>query len=659
MSLAARLAAVAAAAAALPLTAVPLAHAADPAYTEYPVSIPASQPDDSGNPVTLDGGIDIPNSGCPCPVIVINHGFLGSWTDSGDVAKAFADNGYIVLRYSSRGFGKTPGQVDLIGPKEQQDFLDAVHWVNNVASPPMPELAGKVIHNDVGQYGGSYGGGHAWFAAMSEDPAIRTAIPTATWTDFYQALLPNDVMLAAYVNGFYATGYDPTASVANNLTSGHPQADAPDLTQNYSTELHRWIAEANSGVDVDDLKSGLDSRSVMYHLDRVHIPVFIIQGSNDGLFSENQALQAYQALRARGVPARLYIGGIGHPPSDGATDSPEAVYVGREMLAWFDHYLKGVDNGIDRMPPIEFSHTTYFDNQQPCTKIDATHSDCTTRSAYSFPAGPSTSYYLCPTGSTGGDLSATPCASANPLVATNVPGAGGGVDQEPVTYSDARQVTGPLEQGITQLTCAATTQSPPCQPHPDLSSYPAILSYDAPAVTSDTEWFGPPHLDLQAGSVDVLPAGMRGAAAAFQLDPKFYDVAPDGTAKLITRGAYADPLDADAPSQQTIPSHEVGYDAFGLSYVLPAGHHLRLTLSTSDVPYLRPTANPFAVALFAGSKLEVPTAADSFPWGPTHAIGDPGPGPGPSVPEAPWPVLLVVAAGVGVLGVELRRRRHG
>src|SRR6185312_13635826 len=123
---------------------------------------------------------------------------LGQWKDSGDVASAFANQGYIVLRYSSRGFGKTTGQVDLIGPKEQQDFLDAVHFVNDERAP---ELVGKVIHNDVGQYGGSYGGGHAWFAAMSGDPAIRTAIPTATWTDFYQALLPNDVMLAAYVNG--------------------------------------------------------------------------------------------------------------------------------------------------------------------------------------------------------------------------------------------------------------------------------------------------------------------------------------------------------------------------------------------------------------------------------------------------------------------------
>lgn len=621
-----------------PLAAVPVAHA-DSGYTEVPVSIPASDPDDFGNPVVLDGGVDIPNEGCPCPVIVINHGFLGNWTNSGDVAAAFANHGYIVLRYSSRGFGKTPGQVDLIGPKERQDFLDAVHFAND---EKIPQLVGKVTHNDVGQYGGSYGGGHAWWAAMSGDPAIRTSVPTATWSDFYQALLPNDVMLAAYTNGFYATGYDPTASVANNLTSGHPQAEAPDPTQNYSAELHRWMVEANSGVNIADIKAGLDERSVMHNLDKVHIPVFIVQGSNDGLFTENQALTAYQALRDQGVAARLYIGGIGHPPSDGDTDSPEALHVGAEMLAWFDHYLKGVDNGIDRMPPIEFSHTTYFDNKQPCTKTSDTTADCITNSAYAFPAGPASDLYLCTTGGTGGTLSADPCPSANPAVAVNLPGAGGGYDEEPVTAGDIRD-------GIQQLTCQPG--EPICQKQdPDLSTYPAILKYDAAPVATDTEWFGPPHLDLQAGSVDVLPAGVQGAAAAFQLDPKFYDVAPDGTATLITRGAFAEPLDADAPSPDTIPSHKVAYDAFGLSYVLPAGHHLRLTLSTSDVPYLRPTVNPFAVALFAGSKLSLPTTAGAFP---TPPIGQPG----PTLPEAPWPVLLAVIAGAALSARYAIRRR--
>src|SRR5881227_1787859 len=184
---------------------VPAAAFADVTVKEIPVSIPATQPDDEGNPVKLDGGVDVPDSGCPCPGVIINHGFLGNWHDSGNMARELASYGYVVLRYSSRGFGNTPGEVDLMGPKERQDLLDAVHWLNNPASPV---VGGRVVPDDIGQFGGSYGGAHAWSLATSGDPAVRTVIPTATWTDIYDALMPNDVELLAYVNGFYATGLD-------------------------------------------------------------------------------------------------------------------------------------------------------------------------------------------------------------------------------------------------------------------------------------------------------------------------------------------------------------------------------------------------------------------------------------------------------------------
>jgi ABC-2 type transport system ATP-binding protein len=560
--------------------AVSAADASGPAVTEVPVSIPATMPDDEGNPVKLDGAVDFPTdpSLCPCAGVLINHGFEGSWHDSGDTATELAQHGYVVLRYSSRGFGNTPGEVDLVGPKEVQDMLDAVHWLNN---PSNPVVGGKLIPNDIGQYGASYGGGQAWALALTNDPAVRTVVPTASWTDLYQALMPNDVELAAYVNGFYATGLDPVMGAESSQVN---------TTDNYSQEVQRWIAEANSGADIADVKNGLASRSVNNRYDDIHIPVFIVQGTNDGLFTQNQALAAYQALSARHVPVRLYVGGIGHPPSNSSDSSPEALHIGAEILAWFDHYLKGVDNGIDRMPPIEYSRAVYFNNTW----------DGTTRSAYSYPFGPAIHEYFCTTGPTGGTLSSAPCPTANPAVVVNGY-AGQGYDQEPVTSSY-------FHEAIGQLTG---------QPDPDLSTAPPTLSYDAPALASGQplDLAGIPSLHLEVASADQAPAGAEGAAAAFQLDPKLYDVSPSGQATLITRGAFAEPLNALAPAT-TAPQHEVGFDAFGLSYEIPAGHHLRITLSTDDAPYLRPTVNPFAAVLFAGSSVDLPSAAGLLPTPP-------------------------------------------
>src|SRR4051794_14673168 len=124
---------------------------AQAAVTTTPVQIAASQPDDSGNPVLLDGGVTYPSEGCPCPGVIVNHGFLGNWHDSEGMVDQLAPHGYVVLRYSSRGFGATPGEVDLMGPKETQDLLDAVHWLNN---PKSPVIGGMVVRNRIGQFGG-------------------------------------------------------------------------------------------------------------------------------------------------------------------------------------------------------------------------------------------------------------------------------------------------------------------------------------------------------------------------------------------------------------------------------------------------------------------------------------------------------------------------
>jgi ABC-2 type transport system ATP-binding protein len=517
---------------------------------EKPVSIKATLPDDEGSPVALDGGVDYPTTGCPCPGVIINHGFTGRWQDSGSVARELASHGYVVLRYSSRGFGNTPGEVDLMGPKETQDLLDAVHWLNN---PNSPVVGGMVMHNRIGQFGGSYGGAHAWALARSGDPAVRTVIPTATWSDIYDALLPNNVELLAYVNGFFATGWNPTAQPINN------QQISTD--NNYSQNMLRWVAEANSGVGLDDLRQGAASRSIAGHYRQVKIPVFIIQGLNDGLFSANQAIDAYQALRKR-VPTRLYLGGIGHPPSESSLDSPEAKHVETEVLAWFDRWLKGDRNGIENEKPIEYSRADYFHNRW----------DGTTRSATKFPFGKPRTFHLC-----NGTLATAACPDALPSVAANNY-AGAGWDEEPVTSSSAED----LEDGFAQAFGTA---------FPDTRSAPPAIDFDSAPLTAPFDMAGIPSLRLQVAST-----------SGYQLGPKLYDVSPDGRAKLLTRGAWSEPIGSGA-----LP-HEAAFDMFGLSNLIPAGHRIRLQLQTSDTPYLRPNTNPFAVAVLAGSRIELPQA---------------------------------------------------
>ena len=73
-----------------------------------------------------------------------------------------------------------------------------------------------------------------------------------------------------------------------------------------------------------------------------------MQGRRDFAFDLDHALTAYSRLKA---PKRLYLADFGHPPA--ANPPGEAAHVLPEARAWFDRYLKGLPNGIDRQPPIE------------------------------------------------------------------------------------------------------------------------------------------------------------------------------------------------------------------------------------------------------------------------------------------------------------------
>lgn len=523
------------------------------AFTSRDVRIPAPDPDIYGNPVTLDANVLVPTGAGPFAGLVINHGYLGNKGDSRDLAEGSARAGYVVLRYSSRGFGDTKGQVDLVGPKEQRDLQAAVAWLNNPANVPI-----WVDH--IGQYGGSYGGAHALALARSGNPAVRAVIAAATWTDAYAGLVPNGVLKMTYLSGFYAAGRQRT-----------------DGYNNYEPAVDAMYARVMSGVDMDTVRTYMQERSTVGKWDSVRTPVFFVQGLNDGLFDGNEAIDGFVQLQRRGVPTRLYLGGIGHPPAR-ASGGAEIARVFDEARAWLDHYVRGIDNGIEDTAPVEYARTQWFGN-------DTDGAVNRLAAARTYPFGTPTALHLCGTGAGVGTLSTTPCPGATPTVL--VSGTGGDPTSEPV--AGAR--------------LASEFSKDFGRPFPSTATPVDVATFDSAPLTAAATYAGNPTLKLSVLSAPpTLGAPVPSSAAeAYQIDPKVYDVAPDGTARLITRGAYARQLADGAPGVQPAT-----FDAFAFAWEFAAGHRIRLTLSSADVPYLRPSSTPFAVAVLAGSTVLLP-----------------------------------------------------
>jgi len=61
----------------------------------------------------LDVRLEIPSGAGPFPLVALIHGYAGSKTSSEDIASRLLGDGYAILRYSTRGFGKSWGQVNL------------------------------------------------------------------------------------------------------------------------------------------------------------------------------------------------------------------------------------------------------------------------------------------------------------------------------------------------------------------------------------------------------------------------------------------------------------------------------------------------------------------------------------------------------------------
>jgi predicted acyl esterase len=285
--------------------------------------------------VTMSDGVQIAVSyfqptGTPpaggWPAIVLLHG-LGqtrntsdfvNWSPNSMAAQYLAPEGYAVLTFDARAHGESGGLFTLDGPRELADFRELLTWLTTKH---------PVDAQHVGAYGASYGGGLVWKAAVEGFPLAAIA-PTATWTDLREALAPQALVRAGIILAF--------------------SQDIP--RDRYGPEEQQLLSDAIAERNVPALRAYLASRSTRSQLGTVRIPTFMLQGRRDFAFDANQAIAAYQRVRG---PKRLYIGDFGHTPAE--NPPAEFNYAALELRAWFDRFLKGIPNGIDKRPPVELA----------------------------------------------------------------------------------------------------------------------------------------------------------------------------------------------------------------------------------------------------------------------------------------------------------------
>ncbi|MEU5256748.1 alpha/beta fold hydrolase [Streptomyces longwoodensis] len=246
------------------------------------------------------------------PAVLLGHGFGGSKDDVRAQAEDLARDGYAVLTWSARGFGRSTGKIGLNDPSgEVADVSKLIDWL---AGQPQVQLDAAGDPR-VGVTGASYGGAVSLLAA-GYDHRVDAIAPAITYWNLADALFPDGVFKKLWAGVFFSTGggcarFEPAlcAMYQRVATSGTPDAAARRL---------------------------LTERSPSAVAGRIKVPTLLLQGQTDSLFPLTQADAAQKAISANGAPVDVdWIAG-GHDGGDLETGRVRA-----RVTSWFDRYLKG------------------------------------------------------------------------------------------------------------------------------------------------------------------------------------------------------------------------------------------------------------------------------------------------------------------------------
>ncbi|MGV9246767.1 alpha/beta fold hydrolase [Streptomyces sp. NPDC003710] len=287
---------------------------------------------DMGGGVRIDTSYFTAGSAGRRPAVLLAHGFGGSKDDVRGQAEKLARDGYAVLTWSARGFGRSTGKIGLNDPKgEVADVSKLLDWL---AKRPEVELD-KPGDPRVGMAGASYGGAISLLAA-GHDHRVDAIAPAITYWNLADALFPNGVFKKLWAGVFLNSGggcgkfTDELCRMYERVAeSGTPDAQARALLQ----------ARSPSAVGKD-----------------IRVPALLVQGQSDSLFPLGQADAAARAVRANGAPVDVdWIAG-GHDGGDLETDRVQA-----RVTAWFDRYLKD-ERGVGTGPAFRITRTGGIDS---------------------------------------------------------------------------------------------------------------------------------------------------------------------------------------------------------------------------------------------------------------------------------------------------------
>jgi len=501
-----------------------------------PISLDAAEPVDLGgviethemipmrDGVRLSAYLYKPPGNGPWPVLLEQR--YANANDPG-TQKYFANlaktGGYVTVLANFRGSQKSEGDwrgYRSLGWGERKDGYDLVEWLGT-----QPWSTGKV-----GTFGSSQAGFAQNFLAVTQPPHLAA-----------QYMI--DTGLSLFHEGYRIGG----TTRPQRFLSLDKVARVPE--QNRAL-LAEWFAHPT-------YDSYWADEDCTRFFDKMNVPCFTIGSWYD--FMCIGSVDSYIGRQHRGGPKskgsqQLLIGPWLHGRFKETNKSGELTYpdnakfaMDGHMIRWFDHHLKGIDNGVTKEPTIRY----YV--MGPVDEAGAAGNEWRTAADWPIPATP-TPYYphadgtLRQTGSQSPDATVT--WQADPLHPASIPS---------IAFPGAKDAR-------------------------DFEKQAEVRTFTSDVLTEPVEWTGLVKAELLVSS----------DAKDTDFIVRISDVYPDGRSILIIdyvrRARYREGYDREVllkPGEVTKVNFDVGW----LSQIFDRGHRIRMTVASTGAPFFEPNPN--------------------------------------------------------------------
>jgi putative CocE/NonD family hydrolase len=459
----------------------------------------------------------------------------------------FAGHGYAALRVDMRGSGESDGLMwDEYLQQEQDDALEVIAWM-----AAQPWCDGKV-----GMMGKSWGGFNCLQVAALRPPALKAVLSVCSTDDRYT----DDIhyMGGCLLNDNLWWG---TIMLAYQARPADPELFGDGWRGNWRERLEQmpfWPALAMHHQRRDAYwRHG----SICEDWDAIEVPVYLVGGWVDSY--TNTVPRMLERLK---VPRKGVIGPWAHIyPQDG-TPGPAIGFL-QDAVAWWDHWLKGIENGVEREPMLR---AWLQDYTAPETTRNFHPGHWVAEQNWPSPGIEPTHLYLNKDG-------------LSPI---------GGTEQ--VVSLRSPQHVG--IQGGEWMGAGCVGELPGDQRLDDFGS----LTFETEPLNEAMQILGAPELELEFTSDKPVA----------QLCARLCDVAPDGKAlrvsfqviNLTHRDSHAEPTPLE-PGRR----YKLKLVLNACAHRFAAGHRLRVSLSSAYWPLVWPAPEPATLGVVVGaSRLMLP-----------------------------------------------------